>query len=819
MKLLHLRSKSKFLITDSYFLRFELLDDYKPENNEDVKRILDEVSATQEQSNEPALKETLPFASFKAAEEFFNQLRLVAAKETKQIKFAYFAIWKYDQAKKVKVGKKNSGKGNPHEYISFNKPGYEFSITSEYQNMTPQLFEIIFNDPDNIDKSYESKISYCKIIQQAYSDSTHAADDEIAKLPSLDEVEKGPVSLEIPALTTSVSDNSTGNTDQNVVYDATTGKFIDPTVAKTTEQDTKNKKADFTINKKKAPVTINAQGTRTFDRPVQSEKKKENKKAIKKNNSQAPARRLVRKNIEDEVKEQVDLAREKGYVDAPQFAIEELDPVEPGHSGYVEYCVNQKKKTFNKQLQKIAKEISNKNEKAIIGSRNNYSKSIDNEVKKFKKQHANDPDQIFNQIQRDIKDKKDTEYQKQIEIVDASLQDLLEKAKIEYQQKTSELKHKAGIDKKKIEERLTQKYTALAEQIFDKNLAKHDDNLQKAENDLVHKLTLKFELLSREEAAQLRADGDKVLQNAFGEMNKQLTSLRIKANKDNNTAKEINISQQRVENEKLRLETPSEDLKDAQDKIQDMQDKLSTAEAGLKHYKDIANKQEATLHANRAEIKQLNDEINTLNTKQATEKVNKTNNKSADMLNNLIALQVAQQMGKQPSVLDNSQHVSTPQDQVSSSDNNQMKLAMKGFKRLAFGFGTIIIILVAGGGYAFVHQQNEYNQQLAESTRTMNAKIAAANQQRPLSQNEANKKALVALHENSDKKLDKYNNEKYYNLDKAIIANDANAANNAVKALGNDLNLQDHYRAVQTQNLLQKAGNSELANKVSDANK
>ncbi len=176
-------------------------------------------------------------------------------------------------------------------------------------------------------------------------------------------------------------------------------------------------------------------------------------------------------------------------------------------------------------------------------------------------------------------------------------------------------------------------------------------------------------------------------------------------------------------------------------------------------------------------------------------------------------------MGKQPSVLDNSQHVSTPQDQVSSSDNNQMKLAMKGFKRLAFGFGTIIIILVAGGGYAFAHQQNEYNQQLAESTRTMNAKIAAANQQRPLSQNEANKKALVALHENSDKKLDKYNNEKYYNLDKAIIANDANAANDAVKALGNDLNLQDHYRAVQTQNLLQKAGNSELANKVSDANK
>lgn len=806
------KHKSKLLITDPYLLRFELADNYTPERNPDVQKILDEISNNQKQNNEPPLNETLPFASFKTAEDFFNRLRLIAAKEAMPIKFAYFAIWKYDQTQKVKIGKKNSGKGNPHEYISFNKPGYEFLISSEYQNMTTQLFEVIFNDPDNIDTSYEDKITYCKALRQAYLDSTKVADDEVAKLPSLDEVENGPVSLQIPALTPSKN-----KVKDNLVYDATTGKFFDPKIA---NQERQEKKSKSVTNKTNSQVTVNSQGVRTFDQPGKPKMAdhKEKNTTKSKRVPQAPARRAIRKNIQNEVEEQTNLAREKGHIDAPQFAIEELESVEPGHPGYVEYWVNQKKKGFNKELQKIAKEISNKNEKAIINSRSNFSKSVDSAIDKLKKQHANDADNIFNRIQEDMKNKKDVEYHKQVDAVDSNLQELLKQAAAEYQQKISNLKHKAKQNKVQIEEKLTKKYTALAEQVFTKDLTKHDKDLQTVKQDLIHKLTLKFELLSREQAAQLRADGDRVLQEAFGKMNDQLTDLRIRANKVNNEAKAVNISQQRVENEKLRLESPSTDLKEAQVKLQSLQAKLATAQTNYERYKKISDDQEATLHANKAEIKRLNEEINNMTTKQATDKVNKTNNKFADMLNNLIALQVAQQMGKTNP--DKGQQLSSQQQVQSATNDDQLKLAMKGFKRLALGLSTVIVLLIAGGGYLLVNQQNKYNQQLATTTKTMDAKIATAKQQaQPMSQSEANRKALVALHENSNEKLDQYSNEKYYDLDKAIIANNATEANNAVKALGSDLNLQDHYRATQAQALLQKAGNPSLATKVGDANK
>ena len=67
--------------------------------------------------------------------------------------------------------------------------------------------------------------------------------------------------------------------------------------------------------------------------------------------------------------------------------------------------------------------------------------------------------------------------------------------------------------------------------------------------------------------------------------------------------------------------------------------------------------------------------------------------------------------------------------------------------------------------------------------------------------------------------LEKYPSEKYYALDKAIIQNNASAANAAVQAMGNDLAMGDRYRASQAESLLKTMNNQDLANKVADANK
>ena len=177
---------------DHYLVRFELAKEFAPENNAEVKNALDSVSGEQKQNNKPAINETLPFASFESAEDFFIKLRDIAAKTAKPVTFAYFSIWEYDPNEKTKVGKIGSPDGNPHEKIRLEGEGHEFFISSEYQNMTVKIFEEIFNDPEN-NGSYEEKIDYCKEIRDAYLKSTHLSESEVAKLPTVEETESGNV--------------------------------------------------------------------------------------------------------------------------------------------------------------------------------------------------------------------------------------------------------------------------------------------------------------------------------------------------------------------------------------------------------------------------------------------------------------------------------------------------------------------------------------------------------------------------------------------------------------------------------------------------
>ena len=198
--------------------------------------------------------------------------------------------------------------------------------------------------------------------------------------------------------------------------------------------------------------------------------------------------------------------------------------------------------------------------------------------------------------------------------------------------------------------------------------------------------------------------------------------------------------------------------------------------------------------------------------KNANDKVAKSNDENAEMINKLIAMQLAKSLGTDKQA---EEQADSPKQKT---NDEQLKTMVKGMKRLTFGFVTLLLIVIAGGAGLYIHQEQVYNQRISDTTRTLKSQVAAQKAQpKQLSQEEANKKATVALHENSQKKLDKYANEQYYQLDKAIINNDADAANTAVKNM-DDLKMNDHYRAAQAQNLLNKAGNYSLANKVGDAN-
>ena len=110
--------------------------------------------------------------------------------------------------------------------------------------------------------------------------------------------------------------------------------------------------------------------------------------------------RKEKHSVEEKVTKTIEDVRNKGYVEAPKFAVEVLDPVEPGHKGYVEYQVNQKKKTLNKVLEQAANKLNSSNEKYLLGRRNIYAQNIQEKLAEYNKLHANDAAAIHDEVEK-----------------------------------------------------------------------------------------------------------------------------------------------------------------------------------------------------------------------------------------------------------------------------------------------------------------------------------------------------------------------------------------------------------------------------------
>lgn len=396
MGLFHRKNKKKsIMLDDKYTIRLEFVDQFKPENNTQVAEAIQSASETEKNNGLPALDQTLPFATLKTAEDLFDNLRDVVAETAEPIEFDYLAIWLFDKTKKAKMGKPNSDDGNPHEYITL--PG--FKLNYDYQNLTKVIFETIFNLPENSDVSYDEKIEICQDLKQAYLESVNVGENEIARLPKKDEIEKGAVTLDVPAYSTSEPPAEAEPKKQ--YYDAKTHTFSDHPIEDDTPSTTETVAAE--------PVSTPA--------PAPIEKPKPAAKPTAPAASTVHETRSAVRAVTDAADDEQKLAREKGHVSAPQFEVAELDPVEPGQHGYVEYQLNQRKKTFNALLQNSAEKINDKNEKAILDLRESYKTKIEKAVANFRKQHKNDAANLHAKIANELyaaQKQKMSEYRKSI---------------------------------------------------------------------------------------------------------------------------------------------------------------------------------------------------------------------------------------------------------------------------------------------------------------------------------------------------------------------------------------------------------------------
>lgn len=794
------RKKEKPQFNEPYLVELKFDRGYDPKENIDVEGILKELKHLSQHFDQLVVEKDTYYLTFQQAEEIFDKLRDLAGEKSLTITFESLNILEYDPQEKWAPAKDSEDDGNPHELL--NLPG--FVIDYKYKNMTKQMFEIIFNLPENADVDYDTKIEICQNLRNAYIESVNINPDHVAQLPSLEEVSKGPVNLSIPAYEAraeskteapvSIEQSTTVN---NPVYEPTIGKFIEeaPNKAQIVELENPVKQAE---RKEEIPVSDETKEVKTSNQMT----------------------RRTKRQAEDEIKEAVEVAREKGHVEIPQLEVEIMDPVNPSHDNYVAYVMNQKKKNINQSLLVAGRKFNAANERVLIQKRSDYQEKINKALAEFRKVNANYSKEIQDQLNAKLNAEKTKIKEKEIHQIDEERDRQLENVKKNYETACQEFKDEAEDKKKALEDKLEKKYKGIFNIEYQKALKAREKSLAKEEKDNETGLLKKYELEMETDAESLREEANKTLEKLLEEANESLVNVERQAVSDHLNARQTLLAEKRAETEKQRVEAPNEELREVNLDLSQARAQLASVTA-TKEALEKANadlKQE--LESKQRESSLLRTENNTLNKEKIANSVAKKDDNANDMIKQFIQLQIAQQLGQQKAI--ENQKQAKP---VASKEEQQLKSMLKGTKRLVTALTCGLLLVLGGGGY-YIYQQQTTNQaqvdKLTNQVQVANDKakaLSTSKQQKQSSQSEIDQKATEALHANDQKALSKYSTEKYYQLDTAIITNNADQVKQAVQALGENLKIDDRYRLTQTIALLNQANDQLLANQVQAANR
>ena len=801
------KKKKRTWLDDKYTVRFELASKFDLKNNAAVKTALDQVSQSQTANNKTPLTQTLPFGTFDNIEAFFGELRKLA--QDQPIEFAYFALWKFDKNEKTNPGKVGSGAGNPREFIAIEN----FAIDYRYQNLTKPVFEEIFNDPENDDVNYQDKVSLCQDIANFYKETCGVGDDEIARVPSMDESDRGAVVLDVPAYM-GLSEQAPTKQNAVPVYDPSSSTFS--TAQPAQQQNVSAEQAairEKISNDKLATITPAATTTKATETTEQA-----NVSVPEKAQTTVREKRATQRAVVDDVSAEQALARAKGHLEAPQFPVEELDPVDPGKHGYVEYQLNQKRKTYNLALQAAAQKISEHNEKTILQRREGYKKLALNQVHAFEKSHQEDNKKLFDQIEQETLSKKESALRQAEQEIDQKVKADLADAERAHQKQVEQITADGEANKHEANRRLTKKYEAEATQRFATEGKQLDKENFEALKKLQGALDRKYELKAREDANQLRIDGSTTLEKLFDDCNRQLDLFRTKVTNEHLNAKQTVIAEARAEAEKKRIEAPYDEMREKDKEVAALKEQLASAEATSKALKAANVDLQQRLNTKESQFNSLQHEHESLKTQQVAKQINANNQQSNENINDFLKLMMAQQLGGNPT---NNESKWAEKVRIANEQAEQKLQAQNKKWRNTFVAAILIGLGLLGGitGYT-VYQSHANSVRVSQINQQAKQRQTTAKQQSQsqLSPAETDKAALAALHANNLDQLNKHSTEKYYALDKAIIENDPKAVTSAVEAMGDNLQMNDRYRAEQAQSLLKQANYNSLAVKVAAAN-
>lgn len=810
------RRKKTAIITDEMSVKILFDDDFSPESNDQIKQVVEEVSAAQAQQGLPPIEQSLPFATLKTAEDLFSKIRdKIASADTSTIAvpFKYVAIWEFDPNKK-----QNSS--NPSESIVLEN----FEVPYDYQNFTKSVFEEIFNDPSNADINYESKLEYCKSVKRAYMAATNVDDREIARIPERAEVENGAVSLDVPIFDTQIQHTETIDKqpleEPNTTIAGESPKKLAKTDVKKTNSDDVYYDADNHTFSNVDPSLVKIKVPEKQPSEKQPARNVISNPNPRKNgtSNRLQAQKL---NAQHEMFSENAEAQQQGRVQAPRFPISTIQEVGPADDRYVSFMLNEHKKYLNELLKNAEEKINQKNRQDILTLTDHYDKTVENAVQEFKKD--NDPIKgLHDAIESKLLDAKNEEFAALTEDIDRDQQRRLEQAKQEFEAQQSQINQDHDQQIRNTDDELSEKYTTMAQREYTVESKKRLDKFKTDTEKVKAKQLRENELgLQKNISNQLIKSHD-VLETFYKELVANLDEYQAKTESEHLNALSVATARDRAEAEKRHSTAPYDELKQLTTEKMQLKEAVATLQAQNAGLEKSKSELTASLQSRERENINLTRSLELAST---APKPGKTDQPEKTTIDRYIELQLAQNMAEQ-TAQDKAKNSKTPSNTV---ENESLNNVTKGLRRSVVGL-LMVLVLGAGGTGFFIHQQNtQHNQQIQALQKTMskrhsttstkaNTKNTSTDASSATTQStDVNATEDAALHSENLAKVQSNQGATYQVLDEAILSKNATQVQQALSKLDN-LKLNDDYRTTQVESILNNAHNSDLANNVKNAN-
>lgn len=580
-------SNINLLKNQKYLLKIELSDKLFPENNQEVKKIINKISVL-EKNTENDFESTFPYGSFKAVDTFLKNIRDLSIHDNQQnvyLKSLELDTWE------------GEGKENKKKLIEVTTLE-DVEIKYNFETVLKIIFEEVVNDNDtglDIDTLKE----FLSDLKNTYIKNTGIPDNALPEIPdeqvflAQDEYYR----FIIPKL----------NNNEN--------KF-----QKEEEKNPKNVKNKSSENQYKYNVDINQkevkQSTNIPNENKESNYPKHTNQVNFNDSMNNSTNNVIKKLVsiidQDELanlsiyNELIDNLQKRALdsttvaqtieLEAPQFTINKISSAKPYEPNYVEYMLNMKRQQFNIQLQNATKRLNTRVENKILRLQEHGRSWFTDEVKAIKNKYKINPIKIKETVNHEIIESKKDELEIEQKKIDTRFNNEKNLVEQDYQAKIANIERDKSLAEQRLDHDLANKYSKLERE-------KIADEIKKAENHsqelIVEALKPRSEVINSNLTIKYNEIKDHIantLKNIFDELQKQLPEYEkqlqteylnaVETHAVELRAQDVGIQNQNVkdlniklteQNKKLGFEKTelSKEISELSDKLKSLEEKLS----------------------------------------------------------------------------------------------------------------------------------------------------------------------------------------------------------------------------------------------------